>query len=444
MSSASGAGKAPVAASGPTRTSREEAPFPTAVMAGTSRSRNAPAFVDSLLPREGGVFLHFDGQFTTIEDLVRDSFTGRNFGWLPSEAGVAIAHFAHVLRDDDGTDLGGVMGGGRYGDVFRSDALPAQFHLDTKTATDRELYDGVARVIGAYIRSLVYRENARGELEGSPYDRFLEKNSLPRLPAPGESEQVYAKRLAGLLDGLTAPKFESDDDFTFAMHDQSFTFGPAELAGLKTFLGPANCAACHAPPRFSDYGFHNTGAAQDEYDSLHGAGSFAALHVPTLAERTADFDGTMEATPQHPYARGTFLDIPGKDRPGVTDLGLWNVFANPDFPAPQADLLKLLCRARRDAVKDANADCSPTALLPTTVARFRTLPLRDLGDSAPYLHTGRLDTIEDTLAFYVRYSKLARDGAVVNADPELGRVSLFAPDVATVAAFLRSLNEDYE
>ena len=72
----------------------------------------------------------------------------------------------------------------------------------------------------------------------------------------------------------------------FAHHEQPFRFGPEELAGLRIFLaepaaatasddelargGLGNCVACHAPPDFTDFAFHNNGAAQDEYDAMQG------------------------------------------------------------------------------------------------------------------------------------------------------------------------------
>jgi cytochrome c peroxidase len=66
--------------------------------------------------------------------------------------------------------------------------------------------------------------------------------------------------------------------------------GATELAGLKIFLRAANraadgsqhagnCAACHSAPHFSDFRFHNTGVAQEEYGVTVGRINLAA---PTL------------------------------------------------------------------------------------------------------------------------------------------------------------------
>jgi cytochrome c peroxidase len=82
--------------------------------------------------------------------------------------------------------------------------------------------------------------------------------------------------------------------------------------------------------------------------------------------------------------------------------------------------------------------------LPRTVATFKTPTLRDLADSHPYLHSGRMQTVEEVLRFYRKMSGLARAGKMRNADPELGNISIDAQDETALAAFLKSLTEDYE
>jgi cytochrome c peroxidase len=232
---------------------------------------------------------------------------------------------------------------------------------------------------------------------------------------------------------------------------QGFRFDAEELAGLKIFFaratdtpngrapptrGVGNCAVCHRAPDFTDFGFHNTGVAQEEYDGIHGRGAFARLAVPGLAERNANFDAFLPPTVRHPQARGPFLAVPTADEPGRTDLGLWNVFANPDQADSQAALRALLAGEERPG-PDAR-------WLPLTLASFKTPSLRGLSFSDPYLHNGSKDTLEEVIRFYLRMSRLARAGQVRNAAPELNGIFLTEADVAPLAAFLRSLNEDYE
>ncbi len=96
--------------------------------------------------------------------------------------------------------------------------------------------------------------------------------------------------------------------------------------------GVGNCAACHSPPAFTDFIFHNTGASQEEYDAIHGAGSFKHIPVPNFAARQSNYDAYLPPTPNHPLATGIFEDAANLEQSGAADLGLWNVYANPDFP----------------------------------------------------------------------------------------------------------------
>ncbi len=126
--------------------------------------------------------------------------------------------------------------------------------------------------------------------------------------------------------------------------------------------------------------------------------------------------------------------MPQASRPGRTDLGLWNVIFNPDYPSTQAALGSIVC----------GGVCDPETKLPDTIGLFKTPGLRDLGHSDPYLHTGRKRSIEDVLRFYVKQAEHARVGAVRNPDPEISKIELENRDLKALAAFLRALDEDYE
>src|SRR5919106_875893 len=329
--------------------------------------------------------------------------------------------------------------------------LPRRFRLDVTRASDREVVGVVARLIAAYLRSLEFVRDETGAFNGSPYDTFLAKNDLPRAPAPGESASAYSRRLRALLGRLRHPRWVTPSDGSLRLHDQPFAFGALELKGLEIFLaepgaaplsasalrkgGVGNCVACHPAPSFTDFGLHNTGVAQSEYDAIHGRGRFAALFIPDRRARNAHVDAYLPATPDHPNARGPFRSTPRASQPGLTDLGVWNVYANPDLPRPQLRLHALLCE---------HLVCSPDDVLARAVARFKTPGLRDLGHSAPYLHTGRADTLEAVLGLYAEFSARARVGTMRNPAPELKGMVLAGVDFAPLAAFLRALNEDYE
>jgi cytochrome c peroxidase len=421
--------------------------------------RNAPALVDASLPRGGGILLHFDGEFASASDLVRSTLTGRNFGWLPSEHADAVAHIARVIREDDGGGALAAGAGGAYRTVLagtdpsipRELRLPRRFRIVVASATDEQIVDAVARLIAAYVESLVFAEDETGAFAGSPYDQFLLRNNLPRKPRPVEPVASYVQRLRELVTGLAEPVFVRATDGAFALHDQPFVFGPLELDGLRIFLrrrgdgpGVGNCVACHPPPAFTDFAFHNTGTAQEEYDAVHGEGRFAALAIPGAAARAADPDAFLPATPAHPNARGRFRAVPVAADPDRADLGLWNVLLNPDFARGrhQRRLARLVCRARRlgPGCTRAGAD----ALLEGSIGLFKTPGLRDLGHSGPYNHTGSVDTLEGMIDFYFQSATLAEHGRLRNASPEFARMKLGGGDIARLAAFLRALNEDYQ
>ncbi|HVS53274.1 MAG TPA: cytochrome c peroxidase [Opitutaceae bacterium] len=412
--------------------------------------RNSPTLLDALEGAGGNNLLHFDGAFATAEELVRETFVGRNFGWLPTEREEARRHFAHVIREDDGGS-GGAKRRDSYASLLRGidlqgpgrAQLAASFRIDVAHATDDEILAACARLVVAYLKTLRFSRDAEGRHDGSAYDRFLEENRLARAPRLGETPREYARRLGEQLAAMRAPRFVSasttGDERAVATAER---FGELELRGARIFFrsaigaaqasGAGNCVECHVPPHFTDFGFHNTGAAQDEYDARHGAGAFARLEIPGVAERMEDHARWLPPTWKHPVAKGVFLPVDDSAAGEGTDLGLWNVCANPDFPAPQAALERLLNPGDR---------LLPDEVLGSSIARFKTSTLRGLGFSAPYLHTGRVATIEDVVRFYQRMSALAHEGKLRNAPPEFFAMRLGEDDVAPLAAFLRALDE---
>ncbi len=539
-------------------------PMPLRDDARTHTTRNAQSLVDALLPHSGPLFLHHDGQFATVHDLIIGTLTGRNYGWKPEEYATAVHHIASIIRNDDGLgDLALFARGGRfmielpgytaYPNVFSGftdyqgsylfdpralvpDLISPQYRLDMRdqNSSDEQVVDAVANLIEAYLRNLTFAQATNGVdfigvgtpiFTGSPFDVFLVKNHLPQYPDANETALQYSDRLLQLVNQLANPQFVTDPaDGHFGTQTQPFQFGPKELQGLKIFLtrrqfsphnnsGVGNCSACHSLPAFTDFIFHNTGATQEEYDSIHGTGRFNGLYVPDLATRQAGYDAWLPPTPPHPHATGIFESVPSPANRKATDLGLWNVFANPDFPAPQPGLTQIIPQllglpvpqignARIEGGQfvfsgsngapgrvyhlltsgDLNRPTTnwstiatntfnrygrfdfripltpeisgaffriswnlptPAEVLPNTIALFKTPTLRDLAHSGPYLHHGRMSSIEAVLRFYQVFSDKARHGQVRNSDRELVNIFLADSDISPLSAFIRSLNEDY-
>jgi cytochrome c peroxidase len=86
---------------------------------------------------------------------------------------------------------------------------------------------------------------------------------------------------------------------------------------------------------------------------------------------------------------------------------------------------------------------SEEELVLRTIAVFKTAGLRDLAQSAPYLHTGGKDTLDAVVQFYLNMADLVRTGEMRNPDPEIGRIRLTPEDILSLRAFLRALTEDY-
>jgi cytochrome c peroxidase len=430
----------------------------------TQTPRNSPPLVNASLPRQVPFYLHFDGQFSTAAELAAGTLTGRNFGWLPEENEIAVAHIGRVIREDDGSDpFAAPCGGVSYATLLlgTDPALPAAcrlppaLRLDVMVASDTQVVHGVANLLAAYMETLTYARDDRGRYVGSPFDRFLILNDLPREPDPGEAPLAYARRLRAALAESASPKLlDNPQALSFAHHDQRFVFGSEELAGLRIFLaespgettseelvrgGIGNCIACHAPPAFVDFGFHNNGTAQFEYDRIHGDGALAALAIPTLAERRLSGEKYLPPSALYPAGRGPFMSPPTAERPGEVDLGLWNVFANDAVPTPQATL-----RGVVGGFDGVTPEATLGELLPMTIATFKTASLRDLGQSPPYFHNAISPTLEDAVQHYLAASAAARAGTLRNGAVALRRIALVAADVAPLAAFLRALNEDYE
>lgn len=152
-----------------------------------------------------------------------------------------------------------------------------------------------------------------------------------------------------------------------------------EVAGLKLFIGRAQCINCHNGPLFTNNEFHNTG-------------------VPTASGLSVD-DG-----------RAT----------GVTQV--------------LADEFNCLSRWS-DADPD---DCDELRFVTSTGEQlegaFRPPTLRNVAESAPYMHAGQFTTLEQVLLHY-RHPPLSSTG-----HSELESLGLTANELTQLEAFLHSLS----
>ena len=69
--------------------------------------------------------------------------------------------------------------------------------------------------------------------------------------------------------------------------------------------------------------------------------------------------------------------------------------------------------------------------------QFRTPTLREIAETAPYMHNGALLTLEDVVDFYDRGG-----GGIPNKDPLMKPLHLSDAEKAALVAFLESLSGD--
>ena len=153
-----------------------------------------------------------------------------------------------------------------------------------------------------------------------------------------------------------------------------------EVAGLRLFIGKANCSNCHNGPLFTDQYFHNTGVP-------------AAAGLPRDAGRAG---GARAVLDDEFNCRSPYSDAPPD---ACSELE----FLEADNPEMQ--------RA------------------------FKTPSLRNVAERAPYMHAGQLATLDDVVAHYDR-APAAPEGKSELLQP----LELSARERAQLVAFLRTLS----
>jgi cytochrome c peroxidase len=153
-----------------------------------------------------------------------------------------------------------------------------------------------------------------------------------------------------------------------------------ETAGLRLFIGKAQCVTCHNGPLLSDQAFHNTG-------------------VPPRPGKSADqgrIDGVGKALSDPFNCLGAFSD------------------------------------ARREQCEELSFAVVGT---PAQVGAFKVPSLRGVGQRAPYMHAGQLASLDQVVDHYNR-APMAAAGT-----SELRPLQLSARERRQIVAFLRTLDE---
>ena len=163
-------------------------------------------------------------------------------------------------------------------------------------------------------------------------------------------------------------------------HTVASRFSADEEAGLRLFVGKANCINCHNGPRLTDDHFHNTGVAVS----------------------------AVVAAPDSGRATGVAQVLKGE----------FNCLS------PYSDAKPEQCAELRFAVTEGEE----------LVRAFKTPSLRNVTLRAPYMHAGQIATLPEVIDHYARAPKAAFGKS------ELKRVRLSAEERRQLIAFLETLS----
>ncbi len=193
----------------------------------------------------------------------------------------------------------------------------------------------------------------------------------------GKAIAAYERRI-----GFTPSRFDRyvETELAGRQHTSADTLSPDEEAGLRLFIGKANCSTCHNGPLFTDNHFHNTGvpasAAVVAVDSGRAVGARQAV--------ASEFNCTSR-----------YSDSKPED-----------------------------CDELRFAVTEGEE----------LVRAYKTPSLRDIAGRAPYMHAGQLATLTDVVAHYDRAP------AAPFGHSELKPLRLSDAERRQIEAFLRTLS----
>ena len=210
-----------------------------------------------------------------------------------------------------------------------------------------------------------------------------------RIPAArqGEITRVYAnigKAIAAFERriGFAPTRFDRyvDAELAGRAHDGTSSLSDDEVAGLKLFVGKANCVNCHNGARLTDDHFHNTGVPASSLVATVDSGRSVGVRQ-ALAAEFACTSKYSDATPDD-------------------------------------------CAELRFATTEGEE----------LVRAYKTPSLRGVADRAPYMHAGQIATLTEVIEHYDRAPKSPFGHS------ELKPLKLSPSERRQIEAFLRTLS----
>ena len=220
-------------------------------------------------------------------------------------------------------------------------------------------------------------------------DSVLEKEYrtlFGELPDPEASHDRFLSNLGKAIEAYQRKIVSRDSDFDrfvvrIGKPGTTTHLSASALRGLKLFVGRGKCILCHSGPNFSDGEFHNIGLPKNP-DLQRDSGRFLAIRK-VLEDR---FNGL-----------GKYSD----DQTAQTNVKL------------QYLVVKM-----------------------NNLGEFKTPTLRNVAQTAPYMHDGRFATLREVLDFY---SELPGEPPVGHREETLVPLKLSETEKRDIEAFLRSL-----
>ena len=208
-------------------------------------------------------------------------------------------------------------------------------------------------------------------------------------PPPASDESLLAgigKALAAFQETIVSGR-SPFDEFRDALSGNDFSsmkkYPEAAQRGLRIFVGRGNCSACHFGPTFTNGEFHDTG-------------------VPFFIKGGVD---------------------PGRHG------GIRKLVANP---------LNLLGGHNDDRSGASAVKTRQVALEHRNFGEFKVPSLRNVAQTAPYMHNGSLATLADVVR---HYSEVNPDRLHSDGESLIKPLRLSAGESADLVAFLESLGE---
>ena len=192
----------------------------------------------------------------------------------------------------------------------------------------------------------------------------------------GKAIAAYERRI-----GFAPSRFDRyvEAELAGRQHTSADTFSGDEEAGLRLFIGKANCTNCHNGALLTDNHFHNTGVPASSLGLPADSGRAKGVHQALASE----FNCTSR-----------YSDAKTED-----------------------------CEELRFAVTEGEE----------LVRAYKTPSLRSVAERAPYMHAGQLVTLADVVAHYDRAP------AAPFGHSELRPLRLSAAERRQIEAFLRTL-----